>query len=216
MPVLLGIDALKFLEEEGFPVLRSRLAVTEEEAVEIAREIGFPVTLKISGKKTFHKTDLGGVKTGICEELSLRKAFRELKDLGLEELKGIIVQEEGRGLEIIIGVHSDTNFGKVLMVGQGGIYTDLLGDVAFRLLPLSEKDARSIIDDLSISKIFSSKRKELKRVALEELVMRVAELAIKKSIIEMDLNPVFLLDEAKICDAKIELKGGSYEEDTRS
>jgi len=210
--LLLGIEALQFLKEEGFSVLESRVAKEEEEAVRIAREIGFPITLKISSKRVLHKTEIGGVRTGIIDEGEVRKNFNDLLEqlfisIGKECIEGIIVQESGKGFELTVGIYEDSQFGKVIMFGQGGIYVEALADVTFRLLPIKRKDAKSMIEELSISKaLFSPRQNYANLKSVEDFLIKVSDLTMRRpEIKELDLNPVFLAENMKICDARIKL-----------
>ncbi|HPP06233.1 MAG TPA: acetate--CoA ligase family protein, partial [Syntrophorhabdaceae bacterium] len=104
--LLLGIEALEFLKKEGFPILESRITISEETAASYAKDIGFPVTLKVSSKTIIHKTELNGVKPFLLNEKEVRSAFNELvhtfNTLGrTKDINGIIVQEMGKGLEFI-------------------------------------------------------------------------------------------------------------------
>ncbi|MEM4450513.1 MAG: acetate--CoA ligase family protein [Nitrososphaerota archaeon] len=207
--ILVGIEALDFLEREGFPVLKSKLVKTENEAVSCAKEIGFPVVLKISCEKVIHKTDMGGVIIGAVNEEAVRKGFNDLLKrfssvIGDRESDGIIVQEYGIGFELIIGVYKDQQFGPVIMLGSGGIYAEDISDVTFRLLPIKIKDAELMIQDLTASKILFSTRRRINVNILKKFLVKVSNFVSKKPlIIEMDLNPIFVSREIRICDARL-------------
>ncbi|MCX7857763.1 MAG: acetate--CoA ligase family protein [Deltaproteobacteria bacterium] len=210
--LLLGMEALDFLKNEGFPVLRSIIAKSPGQALTNAEMIGYPVVLKISSKKVIHKTEIGGVKTQIINDVGLMNAFDELiekfvSSFDREYLEGVIVQESGKGLEFIVGVYEDKQFGPVIMLGHGGIHVEALNDVSFRLLPIRKRDARLMIEDLLISKVlFSSRQDEIDALLIEEFLIKVSNLVEKNpKIKEMDLNPVFVSKEIKICDARIRL-----------
>lgn len=211
--LLLGIEALEFLKNEGFSVLQSRLAISEETAAEIAKDIGFPVTVKISSKTVIHKTELDGVKNFLLNEKEVRSAFNELVHLfgisgRIRELNGIIIQESGKGLEFIVGVYKDRQFGHVIMFGYGGIYVEALKDVTFRPLPIERKDAKEMIKELSAWKILSSPRqKRIDPAIIEEFLLQISQFVERnKKIEEMDLNPVFISDSIKICDARLKIR----------
>jgi len=124
--LLLGINALTFLEKEGFPLLKSYLAQNEKEAASRSLEIGYPVTLKISSPDMIHKTEAGGIRVSLKDEIEVRHAFRELVDSFSSSypekwLDGIIVQKQGSGIEVIVGMLKDLQFGPVLMFGLGRI-----------------------------------------------------------------------------------------------
>lgn len=124
--LLLGIEALDFLKEKSFPVLRSVLCTSVEEAIGAARAIGFPVVSKVSCRSVVHKTEVGGVVKDVADGEGLRKAYQDLlsafmEKVGSKGLEGIIVQETGSGLEFSVGVYRDQLFGHVIMVGCGGV-----------------------------------------------------------------------------------------------
>ncbi len=211
--LLLGLDALNLLEQEGFSVLKSLLAKDENEATTIASEIGFPVALKVSSPDVIHKTEIGGVKTPVNDENEVRKAFRELVQNFVfhnpgKRLDGIIVQCIGRGLELIAGVLKDHQFGPVLMFGLGGIFVEAIKDVSFRLLPIEAKDARGMIEELNAYRILTSPRwKGIDLGIVEDFLLRVSKLIEKhRGIQEMDLNPLFISQSGiEICDARIKI-----------
>ncbi len=211
--LLLGLDALNLLEQEGFSVLKSLLAKDENEATTIASEIGFPVALKVSSPDVIHKTEIGGVKAPVNDEDEVRKAFRELVQNFAshnpgKRLDGIIVQCIGRGLELIAGVLKDHQFGPVLMFGLGGIFVEAIKDVSFRLLPIEAKDARGMIEELNAYRILTSPRwKGIDLGIVEDFLLRVSKLVEKhRGIQEMDLNPVFISQSGiEICDARIKI-----------
>lgn len=212
--ILTAFEALEFLKKKEFPVLESKIAKKEEEALFYAKEIGFPVTLKISSKKVIHKSGIRGVRTFIVDAEGVRRAFRDLLDsfysiFREDDLEGIIVQKMGFGFEMIVGVYEDINFGPVIMVGQGGIYVEDVGDVTFRLLPITERDATSMFEDISVSKVVRSKRiADFDVLKFLQFVKKVSDLATQRpEIKEMDLNPVFVSKEVMICDARIRLLG---------
>lgn len=213
MTLLLGMDALEFLKKQGFSILKSRTAISEETAASLAKDIGFPVTLKISSKTVVHKTELNGVRNFLLSEKEVRTAFNELVHIfnvlgRIKELDGIIVQETGKGLEFIVGVYEDRQFGHVIMFGQGGIYVEALKDISFRPLPLNKKDAKQMIEELSAWKILTSPRqKKINPSIIEDFLLQISELIEKnKNILEMDLNPVFISEDIKICDARLKIR----------
>jgi len=117
---MLSVDAVTFLEKEGFPVLRSLLAATEDEAAARAAEIGFPVTLKLSSPDVIHKTEADGIRVALRDAAEVRQAFREIVGSFTtgnpgKGLDGVMVQEQGSGAEVIVGMLTDAQFGPVLM-----------------------------------------------------------------------------------------------------
>jgi len=207
--LLLGVDVLNFLEQEGFTVLRSALAKDENGAMRIASGIGFPVALKVSSPDVIHKTEIGGVRVPLNNEDEVRKAFRELTEGNPgKRIDGIMVQELGKGLELIVGMLRDRQFGPVLMCGLGGIFVEALTDVSFRMLPIEAKDAREMIEELkAYSILISPRQKGINLSEIEDFLLKVSRFIMKhREIQEMDLNPVFITQSGiKICDARIKM-----------
>jgi acyl-CoA synthetase (NDP forming) len=211
--ILLGVEALTFLEKEGFPVLKTALAVDAVEAASAASAIGFPVALKISSPEVIHKTEAAGVKVCLNREDEVRDAFRGLVDAFAvhspgKRLDGVMVQRMGTGLELIVGSLKDQQFGPVLMFGLGGIFAEAMQDVSFRLIPLEPRDAREMIKDLRGSKVLTNPRGEtLDLAAIEQFLLLVSRLIVEHGEIqEMDLNPVFVSSRGiEICDARMKI-----------
>ncbi|HOJ42674.1 MAG TPA: acetate--CoA ligase family protein [Syntrophorhabdaceae bacterium] len=210
--LLLGIEALEFLKKEGFPILESRITISEETAASYAKDIGFPVTLKVSSKTIIHKTELNGVKPFLLNEKEVRSAFNELvhtfNTLGrTKDINGIIVQEMGKGLEFIVGVYVDSQFGHTIMFGQGGIYVEAIKDVSFRPIPIARKDAKEMIQELDAWKIITSPRqKRINPVMIEDFLLKISDFVeTHKNVEEMDINPVFVSEKISICDARIKI-----------
>ncbi|MGD0237586.1 MAG: acetate--CoA ligase family protein [Syntrophorhabdales bacterium] len=211
--LLLGVEALSFLEREGFPVLKAALAVDPDQAASAASRIGFPVALKISSPDVIHKTEEGGVKLCLNREDEVRDAFRGLVD-GFtlrnreKRLDGVMVQRMGTGLELIVGTLKDKQFGPVLLFGLGGIFAEAMKDVSFRLIPIVPRDAKEMIDDLRGSKVLTNPRGEtVDLAAVEHLLLKVSRLIAEHGEIqEMDLNPVFVSSRGiDICDARMKI-----------
>ena len=151
--LLLGVEALSFLQEEGFPVLKSLLAHNEDDAARKALEIGLPVTLKPSSPDVIHKTETGGIRVSLRDEAEVRQAFREIAatfttNYPEKRLDGVMVQKQGSGLEVIVGMLRDQQFGPVLMFGLGGVFVEAMKDVTFRLIPIEKADAKDMMEEL--------------------------------------------------------------------
>lgn len=209
--IILGVEALDFLEKEGFPVLKSRLAKTKDDARLFASEIGFPVALKVCSPHAIHKTEINGVRYPLNNPEEVQEAFIELvENFKLikpeKDLDGIMVQRLGSGIELIIGIHKDKQFGHVIMLGIGGIFVEAIRDVSFRMIPIEKYDARDMIEGLKAYKILTNPRqKGIDIKLIEELLLAVSQLIIKyKTITDMDMNPVFISSSGiHICDARI-------------
>ncbi len=209
--VVLGVEALAFLKENGLPVLKSSLARDENEAVSLASKIGFPVALKISSPDLVHKTETGGVAVPLKDEEEVRRAFKEITgvfraDYSEKRLDGVMVQELGSGFELIVGTRKDPQFGPVVMFGLGGIFAEAMNDVAFRLVPIEARDAKEMIEELKSYAALKNPRKgTIDLSTVEKFLMQVSRLLERHAEIqEMDLNPVFVASkDIEVCDARI-------------
>ncbi|MGB8087141.1 MAG: acetate--CoA ligase family protein [Nitrososphaeraceae archaeon] len=200
------------LEEEGYEVLqaygfqtpKSYLAKSEDECAEAAKNIGYPLVMKIVSPQIIHKSDAGGVKIGLASDQEVRKGYNDIignirkynKDASIQ---GILVQEMVRsGKETIIGAKRDPLFGPLLMFGLGGIYVEVLKDVTFRIAPITEKDAAEMIESIKSIKLLKGARGEkpsdLK--ALAENLQRLSQLVTDfPEIEEFDMNPLLVFEE---------------------
>ncbi|HME45193.1 MAG TPA: acetate--CoA ligase family protein [Syntrophorhabdales bacterium] len=211
--VLLGVEALTFLEKEGFPVLKAGLANDPDKAASVASALGFPVALKISSPDVIHKTEEGGVRVFLTREEEVRQTFQDLvKGFRLhspgKRLDGVMVQHMGTGLELIVGSLMDPQFGPVLLFGLGGIFAEAMKDVSFRLIPIEPRDAREMIEDLRSSQVLTNPRgARIDLTAIEQFLLQVSRLIVEHGEIqEMDLNPVFASSRGtEICDARIKI-----------
>jgi|WetSurMetagenome_2_1015567.scaffolds.fasta_scaffold19172_2 succinyl-CoA synthetase beta subunit len=209
--LLLGVEALSFLQEEGFPVLKSLLAHNEDDAARKALEIGLPVTLKPSSPDVIHKTETGGIRVSLRDEAEVRQAFREIAatfttNYPEKRLDGAMVQKQGSGLEVIVGMLRDQQFGPVLMFGLGGVFVETMKDVTFRLIPIETTDAKDMMEELKGYVVLKNPRSgTLDLTAVENLLMDISTfIAYHPEVQEMDLNPVFVSSHGvQICDARI-------------
>jgi 4-hydroxybutyryl-CoA synthetase (ADP-forming) len=214
---LLEEEGQEVLRAYGFPLPQSILATTEDEAVNTAKKIGFPVVMKIASPQIIHKSDAGGVKVGVSSEQGVRDAFNQIitsakkynKDA---TIKGILVQEMIKGgKELIIGSKLEPGFGPVIMLGMGGIYVEVFKDVTFRLAPVTDKEADDMINSIKTKKLLEGVRGEkpsdLKK--LSELIQRLSALVTDfKEIKELDMNPVLVMEQGngcKILDVRMDL-----------
>lgn len=214
--VLVEVESKELLHKAGIPVVDTRLARTKREAASISKQMGFPVVLKISSPDVIHKSDAGGVKLGLANATQVGKAYSEIvssiKQAYPEaEIHGLSVQRmAGPGVEVIIGMSKDPQFGPVLMFGLGGILVEVLKDVSFRIVPVSERDARDMIREIKGYPILEGYRgqKPVSIAALEKLIVRVSQFAENNPhIAELDLNPVFAYpDKAIAVDARVVLE----------
>src|SRR5450756_886930 len=151
-------DSMAFLAREGVSVVPSRQASSEEEAVVATREIGYPVAVKMNSPDVTHKSDVGGVLLNVEDDAGVRKAFHDLEGvarrLGARSGGVLVSAMAARGLEIIVGVTRDLQFGHAVMFGIGGTLVEVLRDVSFRVVPFSEKDAAEMIEETRGARLF--------------------------------------------------------------
>jgi acetyl coenzyme A synthetase (ADP forming)-like protein len=196
------------LDAYGIPAVESRSAADAAAAAAAARELGFPVALKVGDPAIVHKSDRGGVALGLAEADAVRRAYHQMHAEFGDGMGGAIVQRMARpGLEVIVGITQDPLFGPLLLFGAGGVAAELLADRALRILPLSTRDAGDLVRSLRTSPLLFGYRGSppLAVDALEQLLLRVARLAEDvPEITEMDLNPVVVYeDEVIAVDTKV-------------
>ena len=213
--ILTEVESKQLLEEAGVPTAHARLATSSAAAVEVAREIGFPVVLKIVSPQITHKTDVGGVKLNLSSPEEVAAAFDEIvaaarRAAGDAVVEGVSVQKMAQpGIEVIVGVSTDPQFGPVLMFGLGGVLVEVLKDVSFRIIPIVARDARQMIREIKGFPLLEGYRGQdpADLAALEKLLLRVSEFVEQHpEVSELDLNPVFAYkDGALAVDARIVL-----------
>lgn len=211
--ILTEVESKDILEEAGIPTARARLATTADKAVAAARETGFPVALKIVSPDITHKSDIGGVKLNLTTPDEVKAAFDEIvaaakKAQSDAKVDGVSVQKMARpGIEVIMGMSQDAQFGPVLMFGLGGIFVEVLKDVSFRLVPITPRDARQMVQEIKGRPLLEGYRgQEPADVeGLEKLLLRLSDFIEKHpEIAELDLNPIFAYkDGAVAVDARI-------------
>jgi len=214
--ILTEIEAKQVIKAAGIKVVETRLAASQKEAVTIAEEIGFPLVLKIASPDIIHKTDAGGVKVGLKNAAEVRKAYAEIMDsvrrkYPKAKIDGVSVQAMARpGIEIIVGMSKDPQFGPVIMFGLGGIFVEVLKDVSFRLIPILKRDADAMIKEIKGYALLNGYRGQepASIPALVDVLLKVSALIEKASDIkELDLNPVFAYKDSAIAvDARIVLE----------
>jgi len=214
--LLTEVESKELLKKAGIPVVEAKLARSKKEAVSLSKEMGFPIVLKISSPDVIHKSDSGGVKLGLANTAQIGKAYSEIiysvKQAYPEaQIEGVSVQPMAPpGVEVIVGMSKDPQFGPVLMFGLGGILVEVLKDVSFRIVPVTERDAREMIREIKGYPILEGYRgqKPASIPALEKLIVKVSQFVEKNpQIKELDLNPIFAYpDKAVAVDARIILE----------
>jgi len=208
---LLYTEAKKLLEICNIPVPPSEIAKDPEEAVQAAISIGFPIVMKIFSPDVVHKSDSGGVITDLRTEKEVIQAFDKMmqnyrKSKSSVRIDGVIIEKMLSGVEVIIGVTKDSQFGHVLMFGMGGIFVELMKDISFRLIPIEPVDAKEMIREVKGYPLLEGFRGQKGSIeTLENLMLKVSDLIVHHPhIFEMDLNPVFTSSSGSIvADARI-------------
>jgi len=214
--LLTEVESKELLKKAGIPVVEAKLSRSKKEAIFISKEMGFPIVLKISSPDVIHKSDSGGVKLGLANSTQVSKAYNEIissvKQAYPEaQIEGVSVQPMAPpGVEVIVGMSKDPQFGPVLMFGLGGILVEVLKDVSFRIVPVTARDAREMIREIKGYPILEGYRgqKPASIPALEKLIVKVSQFIEKNPHIkELDLNPIFAYpDKAVAIDARIILE----------
>jgi acetyltransferase len=205
---VLGLEALPVLEAYGIPTLKYKIASSVTGALAAAKEMGYPIVMKIVSPDIIHKSDVGGVKVGISSDEELENAYNKMmKDVTLAaprcRISGVLIQQMATGgKEVILGTNRDPQFGPLIMFGLGGIYVEVLKDVQFRIAPLNEKDAYGMIYGIKTHQMLEGTRGE-KPSDIEKLVEfleRLSQLVVDfPDILELDINPVKVYEKGKGC-----------------
>jgi acetate---CoA ligase (ADP-forming) len=216
---LTELEAKKIFQAYGLPVTPFALATTEEEAVELANKIGYPIVMKILSPDILHKSDAGGVKVGIENDAEAREAFNTILENARAydakaNIHGVLVQEMAPwGTEVILGSVNDASFGPTMMFGLGGIFVEILKDVTFRVAPVAVDQATAMLAGINGAPILEGARGEAPRdrKALAEVLSRYSRMIcdLADEVQESDANPVIVYEEGKgvsVVDARIILK----------
>ena len=207
---LTPVEAQDVIAAAGIPIAPGAVAASEDEAVRAADRIGYPVVLKAVGPEIVHKTDVGGVRVGLADGAAVRAAWRDFA-ARLASLTGVFVQAQvPAGVEMLVGVTDDPVFGPVVACATGGVLAELLQDAAFRICPVTERDAAAMIDELRGARLLRGFRgaPPADEGALHAVVLRASALAIAApDIAEMDINPLVVRpDGATAVDVRIRVE----------
>ena len=201
------------LKTYGVKVPGYALVKSAEEAAKEAKKLGFPLVMKVVSPQILHKTDVGGVKVGINNVDEVKKTFKDMygrlsKKKGVD-VKGILLEKMvPKGVELIVGVQNDPQFGPVIMVGLGGIMTEVMKDVAFRMLPITTSDAKSMLNELKGSKLLKGFRGSppIDLDMVSKMLVQIGKLGVENAdyINSIDFNPVVVYPKSHfVVDAKI-------------
>ena len=185
-------EAKRFLAGFGVPVSRETLVPDADGAVKAALEIGYPVVLKAAGEKLQHKTELGAIALNLKSEGEVREEARRL--LAIPGCESLLVQEMVKGdRELVCGLTRDAQFGPCVMFGLGGIFTELIDDVVFRVAPVTQAEALTMMDDIRMAKILKPFRGQpaVDREALARIIVALGKIGCEcGNVREIDMNPI--------------------------
>jgi len=202
-------ESMELIRKYELPVVKTFHSLDFNELKKAFLKMEKPVVLKVYSSDIIHKTDAGCLVSGIYSLSQLKDAYKKILRNAFSfnpnaRIDAFVLQESAKGIELIIGAKNDETFGKIILFGLGGIYTEIFEDVAIRVLPIDEEQADSMIKQIKGFKILRGYRgKKYNLEALKRLILKIAKLFEEEEIKEIDLNPVFLDEEdAKIADWK--------------
>ncbi len=214
--VLTEIESKELLGYSGINVNDTRLAKSPSEAVSIGNETGFPVVLKITSPDITHKSDSGGVRMGLETPEQVERAFNDIMETAGRKqpgarIHGVSVQKMAApGVEVIIGMSRDPQFGPVLMFGLGGVWVEILEDISLRVIPVTRRDVREMIKEIKGYKMLTGYRGQppVDEAALEDMLLAVADFVTQYPVVkELDINPVIAYSDGSVAvDARILLE----------
>jgi len=192
-----------FLKEYKIPVINEKVVLNKDEAVKAAEEIGFPVVVKGLGAKLLHKTELGLVHLNLTDSQSVENAAILISEKGGDELEGFLIQPQLKGKrEFVAGLFQDDQFGPVVMFGTGGVFAEALSDVTFRIAPLSETDAKQMLDEIKANTLLGNFRGEnaADRNQLIDTLLGLSIIGMEHpDVSEIDINPLIISADGSVC-----------------
>lgn len=204
-------DSKKVLAQYGIPVTREVVSHSLDEAKAIAKEIGYPIVLKGHSSALAHKTEKNMIELNLDDEAALTKAYQALEKRGEGLLEGILVQEMVKGeRELVAGLVRDPQFGPCVMFGLGGIFTEVLKDVTFRVAPLEKRDALEMMDEIRAKKLLDTFRGKpaVNREVLANILVNLGQIGLDvPEIAEIDINPLIIKGDTPVAvDALVVVK----------
>jgi len=206
-------EAYNLLSKYGIPVPTYSVASSEEEAVKASDSLGFPLVMKIVSPDIVHKTDIGGIKMNIINPPQVKKAYKSIiyhvrKNKPEARINGVLLYKQApEGIEVVVGMTRDPQFGPTVMFGLGGIFIEILKDVAFRVCPVERTDIEEMLTEIEGIKMLQGYRGQPRRDvnAIIDIIMRVSRLALDYSVVKgIDLNPIIVYEKgAVVVDAKV-------------
>ncbi len=216
-------ETRQVLNAMRLPVQPGGLARTADAAAALATRTGYPVAVKLASHRIVHKTEIGGVRLNLADEQAVRTAFDAIKTRVAQSdqsdaMEGVLVQPMlTGGVEVMVGVTHDPLFGPLIAFGLGGIHVEILGDVQFRITPLTDRDAAEMVRGIKGYRLLTGYRGHpaADLEAIEEVLLRISRLVEEiPNITELDLNPIFALPPGQGCrivDARIQVRGSGDE-----
>jgi succinyl-CoA synthetase beta subunit len=201
-PALSEYESKKLLSLYGIPVAREKMSRSADEAVSAAADIGFPVVLKACSPELMHKSERGCIELNLRSEGDVRKAYGRIIDSVDLELEGVLVQEMVSGQrELVVGLTRDPQFGPCVMLGIGGMMTEVFEDIAFRMAPFGKIEAKDMSEELRFKAILGAFRgqKPVDMDMLCRILIAVGQIGLElDTVSELDINPMIITPEGRV------------------
>jgi acetyltransferase len=197
---MLEPDAMAWLAENDLPVPDFKFAGSSDQAITAARKIGYPVVMKVVSPDILHKSEFGGVLVNLSNDQAVAGAYEQIEAAATgKDFRGVVLYPMIKAAhEVILGLYRDPQFGPVVVFGMGGIYTEILGDIAMRPAPLNRTAAAEMINEIKMLPLLQGVRgqKAVNFDLLEETMVKFSMLPFKyPEVAELDLNPLFLTEK---------------------
>ena len=206
-------EAYELLSKYGIPVPKYSVASSEEEALKIAKRLGFPLVMKIVSPDIIHKTDIGGITLNIMDTQQVRESYKDIicnvkENKPEARINGMLLYKQApKGVEVIVGMIRDPQFGPTVMFGLGGIFIEILKDVAFRVCPIERTDIEEMLTEIQGIKMLQGYRGQPRCDvnAIIDIILQISRLALDHPVIKgIDLNPILVYEKgAIVVDAKV-------------
>ena len=212
MTLLSQEETSRLLREYRIPFAASKTARSPEQAVKISNSLGYPLVCKIDSPDVIHKTEAGGVITNIKDSTEAELAYYKIIENTLHyhkeaRIRGVLVQRQLKGRELIVGMKRDPQFGPVILFGIGGVFVEVLKDVSRRIAPITRKDAQNMIEEIKGRKVLDEfrGRPPADKKTLVKILLAISRLSLReKNVSEIDFNPVIVNSKgAKVVDARM-------------
>lgn len=206
-------EAYELLSKYGIPVPKYSVASSEEDALKITNRLGFPLVMKIVSPDIIHKTDIGGIEMNISNLAQIKKAYKSItynvmKNKPEARINGMLFSKQApKGVEVIVGMIRDPQFGPTIMFGLGGIFIEILEDVTFRVCPVERTDIEEMLTEIQGIKMLQGYRGQPRCGvnSIIDIILQISRMALDyPAIKEIDLNPIIVYEkDALVVDAKV-------------